>query len=279
MVFSFPAFFISEVYFFRILKFLPISTYTLYNIVLARVHKISIFQSYLLIVFQHLLNYHSYWWHVCVYSFAQSCPTLFDPMDCSPPGYSVHGILQARILRWVAMPFSRGSSQPKYQTRSPALQANFFTAEPLGKPIGGMTCLQICIHGVPCRRETQAWWRLTWGREQSEAVARSGVPLPALRLSCSCTQSLTDSRSQGSCAVDEFIQHQDRLRDPPQSVQTGSEQAGARLVAVDDSEACVYASFQRVLLCLSIFCRGQGGARAGVGWYWGSLICWERGKG
>ena len=126
MVFSFPAFFISEVYFFRILKFLPISTYTLYNIVLARVHKISIFQSYLLIVFQHLLNYHSYWWHVCVYSFAQSCPTLFDPVDYSPPGYSVHGILQARILRWVAMPFSRGSSPPKYQTGSPALQADFF---------------------------------------------------------------------------------------------------------------------------------------------------------
>ena len=40
---------------------------------------------------------------------AQSCPTLCDPMDCSPPG-SVHGILQARILEWVAIPFSRGSS-------------------------------------------------------------------------------------------------------------------------------------------------------------------------
>ena len=41
----------------------------------------------------------------------QSCPALCDPMDCSPPGSSVHGILQARILRWVAMPFSRGSFQ------------------------------------------------------------------------------------------------------------------------------------------------------------------------
>ena len=38
----------------------------------------------------------------------QSCPTLCDPMDCSPPGSSVHGILQARILKWVAMPFSGG---------------------------------------------------------------------------------------------------------------------------------------------------------------------------
>ena len=41
---------------------------------------------------------------------AQSCPTLCDPMDCSPPGSSVHGILQARVLEWVAISFSRGSS-------------------------------------------------------------------------------------------------------------------------------------------------------------------------
>ena len=47
----------------------------------------------------------------------QSCPSLCDPMDCSPPGSSVHGILQARILEWVAIPFSRGSSQPRNRTR------------------------------------------------------------------------------------------------------------------------------------------------------------------
>ena len=41
---------------------------------------------------------------------AQSCPTLWDPMDCSLPGSSVHGIFQARILEWVAISFSRGSS-------------------------------------------------------------------------------------------------------------------------------------------------------------------------
>ena len=49
---------------------------------------------------------------------AQSCPTLCDPMDCSPPGSSVHGVLQATILEWVAMPFSKGSSQPRDQTLS-----------------------------------------------------------------------------------------------------------------------------------------------------------------
>ena len=46
---------------------------------------------------------------------AQSCLTLRDPVDCSPPGSSVHGILQARVLEWVAISFSRGSSQPSQQ--------------------------------------------------------------------------------------------------------------------------------------------------------------------
>ena len=44
--------------------------------------------------------------------------------DCGPPGSSVHGILQARILKWVAFPFSRGSSQPRIDARSPALQGD-----------------------------------------------------------------------------------------------------------------------------------------------------------
>ena len=43
----------------------------------------------------------------------QSCPTMCNPMDCSLPGSSIHGILQARILKWVAMPSSRGSSLPR----------------------------------------------------------------------------------------------------------------------------------------------------------------------
>ena len=51
---------------------------------------------------------------MCMY--APSCPTLCDPMDCSPPGSSVLGILQARILEWVAISFSRGSSQPTDRT-------------------------------------------------------------------------------------------------------------------------------------------------------------------
>ena len=60
-------------------------------------------------------------------------PTLCDPMDCSPPGSSVHGILQARILEWVA---SRGSSQPRDRTRVSCIfcfAGGFFITEPPGK--------------------------------------------------------------------------------------------------------------------------------------------------
>ena len=53
------------------------------------------------------------WWCCSV---TQLCSTLCDPMNCSPPGSSVHGILRARILEWVAMPSSRASSRPRDQT-------------------------------------------------------------------------------------------------------------------------------------------------------------------
>ena len=59
---------------------------------------------------------------------SQSCPTLFDPIDCSPPGSSVHRILQAkRIPEWVAIPFSKGSSQPRDRTRISCVGGRFFT--------------------------------------------------------------------------------------------------------------------------------------------------------
>ena len=50
-----------------------------------------------------------------------------DPMDCSPPDSSVHGILQVRILEWAAVPFSRGSSQPRDQTHISHTVGRFFT--------------------------------------------------------------------------------------------------------------------------------------------------------
>ena len=57
----------------------------------------------------------------------QSCPALCDPMDCSLPGSAVRGILQARILEWVAISFSRGSSQPRDQTWVSRTAGRFFT--------------------------------------------------------------------------------------------------------------------------------------------------------
>ena len=88
------------------------------------------------------------WWLVWLYYFtkcscyvctctilvSQSCPALCNPLDCKPPGSSVHGILQARILEWVAISFSRGSSCPGIEPQSPALQADSVPTGPLGKP-------------------------------------------------------------------------------------------------------------------------------------------------
>ena len=64
----------------------------------------------------------------------QSCPTLCDPMNCSPPGSSVPVILQGRILEWAAMPSFRGSSQPRDQTQVSHISGGLFTSEPPGKP-------------------------------------------------------------------------------------------------------------------------------------------------
>ena len=71
----------------------------------------------------------------CCCLITQSCPTLCNPMDCSPPGSSVHGISQARLeMEWVAISFSRGSSQLRDQTCVSCTAGRFFTAEPSGKP-------------------------------------------------------------------------------------------------------------------------------------------------
>ena len=56
-------------------------------------------------------------------------------MDCSPPGSSVHGILQARVLEWVAISFPRDLPNPGIEPRSPALQADSLRFEPPGEPV------------------------------------------------------------------------------------------------------------------------------------------------
>ena len=78
----------------------------------------------------------------------QSCLPLCDPMGCSLPGSSVHGILEAGILKWIAVLYSRESSQPRDQIepRSPTLQGASLPSEPPGKPeitkVGSLSLLQ-----------------------------------------------------------------------------------------------------------------------------------------
>ena len=69
---------------------------------------------------------------------AQSCPTFYDPMNCSLPGFRVHGILQAEILEWVAIPSSRESSRPRDRTR--------------------VSCRQIVLHLSQQGSPLPVWW-------------------------------------------------------------------------------------------------------------------------
>ena len=86
---------------------------------------------------------------------AQLCPTLCNP-DCSPPGSSVHGISQARILKWVAISSSRGSSQPRDQTLISdifCIGRQIFTTAPPGKhygPIYQRVKHWLCVGGCVC---------------------------------------------------------------------------------------------------------------------------------
>ena len=72
----------------------------------------------------------------------QSCLTLWDPMDCSLLGSSVHGIFQARVLEWVAISVSRGSSRPKDRTQVSRI-AGTLPSEPRGKPFPEMEITKI----------------------------------------------------------------------------------------------------------------------------------------
>ena len=76
------------------------------------------------------LHYFNFLFHPVKVKVAQSCPTLCDPID-----YTVHGILQARILEWAAVPFSRETSQPRDRTQVSCLVGRFFTGEPQRKPL------------------------------------------------------------------------------------------------------------------------------------------------
>ena len=113
----------------------------------------------------------------------QSCLTLSNSMNCSPPGSFVPGIFQARILEWVAIPFSTGSSRPKDWTWVSHIAGRFFTVSPQGSLICNIwiyygyglpwglhqesICLQ-CRRCQRCRRlEFDSWVRkILWRKKR-----------------------------------------------------------------------------------------------------------------
>ena len=102
---------------------------------------------------------------LCVYcmraKLLQSWPVLCDPIDCSPSGSSVHGILQPRMLEWVAMPSSGGSSSPgdwTYVSYVSCIASGFFTAEPLGRPM----CILGCNRLLNLKAQPTSWELCWW---------------------------------------------------------------------------------------------------------------------
>ena len=83
-----------------------------------------------------------------LFSVAQSCLTLCNPVDCGPPGSSVHGTFPARILEWVAISFSRGSSRPRDQTQVSCLAGRVFTTEPPSKPYIYTINIYVCVYAL-----------------------------------------------------------------------------------------------------------------------------------
>ena len=131
-------------------------------------------------------NYHEHWEKVKVLV-AQSCPTLFNPMDCTSLGSSVHGIFQVRILEWVAIPFSRGSSQPRNQNGSSALQVDSLPSEPPRKPssdwLGAVESHQeeswVSLDTVAPHRCILS---LLWPHQRRKQLAEEGYPLRRFHL-------------------------------------------------------------------------------------------------
>ena len=107
--------------------------------------------------------------NLCMVLAALSCPSLWDPMDCSLPGSSVQGILQARISEEVAIPFSRGVSWPRDQIQVSWIAGrHFYPSEPLGKPLrkwqyptGWPIWLKLNVHVCELTR-LQRSWRWPW---------------------------------------------------------------------------------------------------------------------
>ena len=122
---------------------------------------------------------------VCVCVLALSRMTLCDAMDCTLPGSSVHRILQARILEWVAIPFSRESSQPRDRTQVSYIAGRFFTTRNQKESEVTQSCLTLCdpmdcclpgssVHGIVQARILE-WVAISFSRESSQPRDRTQV--------------------------------------------------------------------------------------------------------
>ena len=89
-----------------------------------------------------------YIWKSSVSASHKSCPTLCNPRDCGPPGSSIHGILQARMLQWVAIPTSRGSSWLRDWTRVFGIAGGFFTVSATGE--APYEYLNVILYAITC---------------------------------------------------------------------------------------------------------------------------------
>ena len=106
---------------------------------------------------------------------SDSLQTCKVPMDCSPLGSSVHGILQARILEWVAIPFSKGSSWPRYQTWASCITGRFFTVWVIREACichsAYLTSMQ--VHHEQCwARWITIWNQDCWEKYQQPQICR-----------------------------------------------------------------------------------------------------------
>ena len=100
--------------------------------------------------------------HMYIY-LTQWCPTLCDPTDCSLPVCSVHGVSQARILEWVAIPFSRGSSWPRDQTQVSCTAGRYFT---------GWATREAPLHRKQKKKKGKIHFRKKNGKRQLNAKLR-----------------------------------------------------------------------------------------------------------
>ena len=183
-------------------------------------------------VWDHGLSLHSSSFACLAAKLLQLHATLWDPMDCSLPGSSAHGILQARTLEWVAVPSTRGASWPSGQSHVSCVAGGFFTEEPAGKPevlddsksvLRTQTTHQSCNKGVTllfARASFCFGWQLLWacsGCCHLQNFSGFGILNSDPILAEHTFQSFPETRWMiclpcASCGVMETLTHVRRLR-------------------------------------------------------------------